>query len=232
LSGNIYVVDTKNDRVQKYAPDGSFIAKFGEGMLNAPKGIDVDSYDNVWVADSGNHRIVQFNPLGDFLEEFRSEVYIIDPQKIAVKNGKIYIADASSGRKRTEAQLKEELGKLDEYLVKVEASDKKEDGQYGSDARGDELPPEIVKAQQRREKLEKALALDNNYTPALIDLGLCLAYQDSVDKALESLIQAQGLNRGDPMTHYYLGIVYRKAGSDGEAVRAYLEALSILFPGE
>jgi len=83
-----------------------------------------------------------------------------------------------------------------------------------------------------RQKLEQALTLDNNYTPALIDLGLCLAYQDSVDKALESLIHAQGLNRGDPMTHYYLGMVYRKAGNDGEAVRAYMEALSILFPGE
>jgi transposase len=66
-------------------------------------------------------------------------------------------ADASSGKKMTAAQLHEELRKLDEYLRKVEASDKGEDGQYGSDARGDELPPEVVNAQQRKEKLEKAL---------------------------------------------------------------------------
>jgi transposase len=66
-------------------------------------------------------------------------------------------ADASSGKKMTAAQLHEELRKLDEYLRKVEASDKREDGQYGSDARGDELPPEVVNAQQRKEKLEKAL---------------------------------------------------------------------------
>jgi transposase len=68
-------------------------------------------------------------------------------------------ADASAGKKRTEEQLKEELRKLDEYLSRVETSDQKEDGQYGSDIRGDELPPDIAGAQQRKEKLEKALAI-------------------------------------------------------------------------
>lgn len=68
-------------------------------------------------------------------------------------------ADASLGKKKTEEQLNEELRKLDEYLSKVEASDQKEDGQYGLDTRGDELPAEIVGAQQRREKLEKALEI-------------------------------------------------------------------------
>jgi transposase len=68
-------------------------------------------------------------------------------------------ADASSGKKRTEAQLNEELKKLDEYLSKAEISDQQEDGQYGSDTRGDELPGGIKGAQQRKEKLEKALAI-------------------------------------------------------------------------
>jgi transposase len=66
-------------------------------------------------------------------------------------------ADASSGKKMTELQLKEELNKLDEHLRKVEANDKKEDGQYGSDVRGDELPADVVDAQRRKEKLAKAL---------------------------------------------------------------------------
>jgi len=66
-------------------------------------------------------------------------------------------AAVSSGKKMTEAQLNEELGRLDEYLGKVEASDQSEDRHYGSNARGDELPPEVVDAQQRKEKLEKAL---------------------------------------------------------------------------
>jgi len=68
-------------------------------------------------------------------------------------------ADASPGKKMTAAQLNEQIKKLDEYLGKVEAIDQKEDDQYGSDARGDELPADIVGAQQRKEKLEKALAI-------------------------------------------------------------------------
>jgi transposase len=68
-------------------------------------------------------------------------------------------ADANPGKKMTEVKLTEELGKLDEYLREVEVSDQKEDGHYGSDMRGDELPAEILGAQQRKEKLEKALAI-------------------------------------------------------------------------
>jgi transposase len=67
--------------------------------------------------------------------------------------------DASADKKRTEVQLNEELKKLDEYMRAVEASDQKEDGQYGSNTRGDELPHDIAEAQQRKEKLEKALAV-------------------------------------------------------------------------
>jgi IS5 family transposase len=41
----------------------------------------------------------------------------------------------------------------------VAGNDSKEDGHYGTDTRGDELPPDVVGAQQRKEKLEKALAV-------------------------------------------------------------------------
>jgi transposase len=70
-------------------------------------------------------------------------------------------ADASAGKKMTEAQLKETLKKLDEYLNKIETSDRNEDGQYGTDSRGDELPTDILNIQKRKEKLEKALAVLN-----------------------------------------------------------------------
>jgi len=66
-------------------------------------------------------------------------------------------ADASAGKKMTGAELREELKKLDEYLEKVAVSDQKEDGEYGPDLRGDELPAEVQDARQRKEKLAKAL---------------------------------------------------------------------------
>ena len=65
-------------------------------------------------------------------------------------------ANASCGKKMTGAQIQEELKKLDEYLHKLESNDQAEDGAYGSEQRGDELPAAMRAAQQRKEKLEKA----------------------------------------------------------------------------
>ena len=77
---------------------------------------------------------------------------------VALDSVKI-IANASAGKKMTGEELAEELAKLDEHLSKVEAKDQKEDDQYGSEQRGDELPSEVRDAQQRKQKLEKALAI-------------------------------------------------------------------------
>jgi transposase len=67
------------------------------------------------------------------------------------------IANASVGKNMTREELTEHIGKLDEFLSKVDAKDRKEDDQYGPAQRGDELPSEIRDAQRRKEKLEKAL---------------------------------------------------------------------------
>ena len=55
-SGNVYVVDTDNYRVQKFDSNGKFITMWGskgsgEGQFIHPHGIDVDSSGNVYVAD-------------------------------------------------------------------------------------------------------------------------------------------------------------------------------------
>lgn len=80
-----------------------------------------------------------------------------------------------------------------------------------------------------REKLVYALSLDDTFTPALIDFGLCLAEQDSLAAAIDSLTRAAELNRGDPMIPYYLGRVYRRAGQLGKAAVAYMKALAIIY---
>lgn len=66
-------------------------------------------------------------------------------------------ANASAGKKMTAAELTAELRKLDEYLGQVQAADQNEDRQYGEGQRGDELPADLGKAQERKEKLERAL---------------------------------------------------------------------------
>jgi len=68
-SGNVYVVDGGNNRIQKFNSNGSFITKWGsgsygyaDGYLFSPAGIAVDSSGNVYVTDNGHRRIQVFSP--------------------------------------------------------------------------------------------------------------------------------------------------------------------------
>ncbi len=70
--GSVYVADTSNHRIQKFAANGAFIRQWGEygqaaGQFYEPAGITVDAAGNVYVADTGNGRIQKFTEDGDFL---------------------------------------------------------------------------------------------------------------------------------------------------------------------
>jgi DNA-binding beta-propeller fold protein YncE len=59
--GDIWVVDTGNNRVQGFDVEGEYQAKFGSlGSGNSqfaePTGIAVDSEDHAWVVDTANSR--------------------------------------------------------------------------------------------------------------------------------------------------------------------------------
>jgi glucose/arabinose dehydrogenase len=70
-SGNVYVADTANHRIQVFSNNGTFISKWGqygtreygraEENLRSPTGITVNpSSGNVYVADTANNRILGF----------------------------------------------------------------------------------------------------------------------------------------------------------------------------
>ena len=64
-TGNIYVVDSGNHRVQKFASDGAFLCEAGsagafDGQFGNPKAI-VCARGLVLVSDAGNHRIAVFD---------------------------------------------------------------------------------------------------------------------------------------------------------------------------
>ena len=78
-SGNVYVADSFNHRIQKFDSNGKFIAKWGskgtgDGEFNYPYGISVDSSSGtVYVADAVNRRIQKFDSNGKFIAKWGSK---------------------------------------------------------------------------------------------------------------------------------------------------------------
>ena len=77
--GNVYVLDSRNNRVQKLAASGRFIGMWGRnggdgsfgsapGEFADPRGIEVDRRGLVYVSDHGNHRIQVFTVDGRLLD--------------------------------------------------------------------------------------------------------------------------------------------------------------------
>ncbi len=108
-SGNVYVADTANNRIQVFSSNGTFISTWGRygtgnGAFNQPAGITVDSSSgNVYVADTDNHRIQVFSSNGTFISTWG--VYGIDeigmrfPEGIAIdQEGNVYVADTANHR--------------------------------------------------------------------------------------------------------------------------------------
>ncbi|MGD9720994.1 MAG: peptidyl-alpha-hydroxyglycine alpha-amidating lyase family protein [Pirellulales bacterium] len=86
-NGDIYVADGYgNARVHRFAPDGRYIASWGEpgtgrGQFHVPHGIAIDRQGIVYVADRENSRLQLFTPAGVFLAAWTdvarpSEVFI------------------------------------------------------------------------------------------------------------------------------------------------------------
>jgi len=67
--GYIYVLDSGNHRIQKFGPEGKFLASIGNagegpGEFQYPFSFDVDAGGYIYVSDSGNQRIQILNPDG------------------------------------------------------------------------------------------------------------------------------------------------------------------------
>lgn len=74
-SGNIYVADTGNSRIQKFDASGTYLSSIGAkgsapGQLIAPNGVAVDAAGNVYVTDADQHKLVRFRPDGTFDKEW------------------------------------------------------------------------------------------------------------------------------------------------------------------
>ena len=74
--GNIYIADWRNDRVQKFDPQGNHISTIAGGVdsvLDRPADVAVDSSGSLFVADWGSQRLVVLDQMGNVLETKRGE---------------------------------------------------------------------------------------------------------------------------------------------------------------
>ena len=68
----IYVADEALNNIQVFAYSGTFLRAFGgsgsgQGQLNNPNGLSLDSNGDVYVAEHNNHRIQVFSPQGQHI---------------------------------------------------------------------------------------------------------------------------------------------------------------------
>ena len=72
-SGNVYVADRYNNRIQEFSPNGTYITSWGvvgseNGQFKYPSAAAIDNQSgNVYVADTENHRIQIFSSSGKYL---------------------------------------------------------------------------------------------------------------------------------------------------------------------
>jgi len=60
--GNLYILDTGNHRIQKFSPEGTFLATLGRqgqgpGEFSYPDSIDIDGAGKIWVSEPFNNRV-------------------------------------------------------------------------------------------------------------------------------------------------------------------------------
>jgi uncharacterized protein (TIGR03663 family) len=102
--GNLFVADTKNNRVQKLSPSGEVLAVWGAqgdqpGQFKDPHGIAVGPDGSVYVADTWNHRVQKFDNNGTFIKAWQPEPGFWGPRGIAVnKDGTVYVTDTGNKR--------------------------------------------------------------------------------------------------------------------------------------
>lgn len=103
-AGNLYVADTKNDRVQKLGPEGDVQAVWGNegdqpGQFKDPHGIAVGPDGSVFVADTWNHRVQKFDANGKLLKAWQPDPGFWGPRGIAVdKSGTVFVTDTGNKR--------------------------------------------------------------------------------------------------------------------------------------
>ena len=110
-SGNLYVADADNNRVQEFTAKGTFVTKYGSegsgnGQFKYPLGVSVNSEGSIYVGDFGNSRIEEFEPVPS-TPAYTSTIGSVgsgngqfkEPKGVDMaKNGNLFVLDSSNSR--------------------------------------------------------------------------------------------------------------------------------------
>jgi len=74
-NGNVYVVDTANNRIQKFNSSLEWVWSVGSlgsgnSQFNTPRRIAIDASENIYITDAANHCVKKFDSSGSFLLKF------------------------------------------------------------------------------------------------------------------------------------------------------------------
>lgn len=115
-NGDIYITDSKNNRIQRFSADGQFISTWGVygsvdsgsapgGSFNEPWGIATGPDGSVYVADTWNYRIQKFSADGRFVTMWGrpgtadAPDAFWGPRGIVVNSrGQVFITDTGNNR--------------------------------------------------------------------------------------------------------------------------------------
>ena len=102
-SGNVYVADRGNHRIQTFDADGIFIAEWGtpgtgDGQFDIPSGLAIDEDDYVYVSERIPPRVQKFDAGGAFITKWGSWGWnqigeFIWASDVAVADGFVYVLE-------------------------------------------------------------------------------------------------------------------------------------------
>ena len=106
--GNVWVLDTGDDRVEKLNEEGKLVTEFGSegsgnGQLKRPSALALDPKGDVWVADTGNDRVEEFSEAGVYLKQLGSsgsgQLQLNQPEGIAIgPHENVWVSDTGNSR--------------------------------------------------------------------------------------------------------------------------------------